>query len=147
MQPSLSQNPTRTPVEEAVRTDDIARAIGQVSDVSDKESCQYKSMQWVINDDKVDPPLFYDEPQVFQRFALKTLFCLLDGSSWKDDTNWSTNYTECDWYGISCDEKGNIKNVDLNANELSGNFPSEFGLLTSVGKLSISQFYVVGNIC
>jgi len=137
-QPSLSNAPSRAPITEAVRVDDIARAIAQISNVADEESCQYKSMQWIMYDDIIDPPLFYDDFDLFQRFSLKTVHCSLNGTSWKKNTAWGSNSSTCDWFGISCDSSGYITDVDLNKNALSGDFPSEFGLLTSLEKLDIS---------
>lgn len=76
-----------------------------------------------------------------ERDALVALYQSTGGASWSERTNWlGEPGTECDWYGIDCDETGaNVTEVSLYANNLEGSVPASIANLTKV------RYLLLGN--
>lgn len=90
-----------------------------------------------------------------ERNALIDFYNSTGGSSWKNNSNWLDEPgTECNWYGVTCDENVNVAAISLQDNNLIGTIPSSLGdfcclisintalnslsgqIPTSIGKLS-----------
>lgn len=67
-----------------------------------------------------------------ERAALITLYQQTNGDDWINNTGWGTNYSHCDWYGVTCDEDGHVIILSLNENKLTGTLPSEIGNLANL---------------
>ena len=87
--------------------DTITRSIEAVSDISDTGSGQYAALQWVLND-----TVYSSDLEVYQRYALMTLYYSTKGDSWKDNTKWGKSVSECYWFGIECNG-GNVTKLAL----------------------------------
>lgn len=66
--------------------------------------------------------------------ALVDLYNNTAGASWTDRTGWEmgaagTNCTPCDWYGVTCDNLGNVIALDLYNNNLIGTVPTSMDQL------------------
>lgn len=77
---------------------------------------------------------------VAERNVLLNLYIYTNGNSWADNTGWqSTAGTECTWYGITCDLKGEtITAIDLSGNGLRGTLPL-------ISQLTNLESFNVGN--
>jgi len=75
-----------------------------------------------------------------QRESLLSLFAL-NGNSWIDKTGWIGGVgTECQWFGITCDEsEQNIIEIHLNNNNLSGELNTNINQLTHLKVLDLSD--------
>ena len=51
--------------------------------------------------------------------ALVALYNATDGDNWTDNTNWLTDTTVNNWYGVTT-AGGKVTQVDLNTNNLNG---------------------------
>ena len=68
-----------------------------------------------------------------ERNALIALYNSTNGAAWKQNTGWLEDPgTECSWYGVTCDQNGNVTNIDLYNNQLSGSIPAELGNLMNL---------------
>lgn len=88
--------------------DTITSMISSVSDISDTASSQYTALQWVLND-----TIYSSDLEVYQRYALMTLYYSTEGDSWKDNTKWGKSVSECYWFGIECNDSGNVTKLAL----------------------------------
>ena len=77
--------------------------------------------------------------------ALVTLYNATGGDNWSDNTNWLATNTPCSWHGITC-EAGNVTELALYSNQLSGSIPSEIGNLTALTELSLPSNQLSGPI-
>lgn len=77
--------------------------------------------------------------------ALVALYNSTDGVSWYDDDEWMATDTPCNWYGVLCNE-GNVTNLFLWSNNLSGAIPSALGNLTKLSSLSLDENKLSGSI-
>ena len=86
--------------------------------------------------------------------ALKALYDNTDGANWTNNTgwptpgNWPTSATAAEmatWYGITA-YNGDLTEISLANNNLSGNLPSQLGDLTLLKKLSLGNNQLTGSI-
>ena len=79
--------------------------------------------------------------------ALVSLYNSTDGdNSWTDTTGWLSGTAICDvWYGITCDA-GNVTEVVLDGNGLTGPLPSDIGDLSYLINLDLGDNAISGNI-
>ncbi|HJQ38439.1 MAG TPA: fibronectin type III domain-containing protein, partial [Thermoanaerobaculia bacterium] len=82
------------------------------------------------------------------RDALVALYQSTNGQEWVGKLNWlGAPGTECDWYGVSCDDGGsNIAGIELTFNNLKGTLPPSIGALTKLRVLNLSENHLSGAI-
>ena len=84
-----------------------------------------------------DVPSVIPDPE---RDALWALYTGANGEGWRDNTNWLSDESICDWYNVYCNSEGHVFVLSLSNNNLDGTIPTEFGLLTS-----LQYLFVDGN--
>ena len=109
-------------------------------------SPQNEAAKFVAFDDPRGPRDVSD-PLFLQRYALATLYYSTSGDEWKPcgedcDLNgrpFLSDAHECLWMGIMCLGDGRIATIDFGRNGLglSGDIPSEIGLLNSLMRLNV----------
>lgn len=82
-----------------------------------------------------------------QRDALVALYNATNGASWASQDNWLGEAgTECSWYGVSCNDHGNIEYLGLNNNNLSGSVPVELANLGTALAIELSNNQLNGAV-
>ncbi|CAB9506676.1 LRR receptor-like serine threonine-protein kinase [Seminavis robusta] len=140
--------------------------------VEDKESPQYKALEWLLDD-----PHVYEYPdwRIRQRHALMTVFYATAGpTKWLNNTGWgSYSMHECEWfqnqeYGLKtilqnlypgylsgflepmphnkCDNQGLYQHLWLDSNNLVGSLAEEVFSLTSLQSMSAGVNKLHGTI-
>lgn len=57
------------------------------------------------------------------RLVLENFYKELAGENWKSDTGWLQDGTNvCEWYGITCNQNGDVESINLRNNGLQGRF-------------------------
>ena len=70
---------------------------------------------------------------VRDRATLMALYNSAGGASWTDKTNWgSTTEPLNTWFGVEADSNGNVTELALPGNNLSGTLPAALGSLISL---------------
>jgi len=99
---------------------------------------QYNAYRWLVEQNaNLDQ---YDHSTRMQRYALATLFystnavktvyTLLDPPVWKNTDGWLTDLNECEqWKGVFCTSRGQVYQISLENNGLTGALPPELILL------------------
>jgi len=62
-------------------------------------------------------------------------------SSWVLSNGWGGNSSYCTWFGVQCDSKGRVYSLSLDANGVTGTFPSCLGSLSAPNTMCVSQFF------
>lgn len=121
----------------------------------DTNSYQYKALLYMQDIDAASDTAFTDE-QLIQRYALACIFISTNKvehfftqqelgdtplPEWSNTQNWMTAASECEWFGITCDNFGFIVGMDLDENNLSGSIPNEITLL----QRSLNNLNLVSN--
>jgi hypothetical protein len=74
-----------------------------------------------------------DDVESVQRASLTALFdATLGRSGWKETGAWLSEATTCDWYGVTCDDSGEVTELNLFDNELRGDVSQEMWSLTKL---------------
>jgi Leucine-rich repeat (LRR) protein len=77
-----------------------------------------------------------------------TLVALYDntaGDNWTTNDGWLKNNSPCTWHGIICNGDGNVTNISLYSNQLSGTLP-ELSALTKLKYLSLYGNQLTGSV-
>ena len=73
------------------------------------------------------------------RAALIAFYDSMDGPNWKNNTNWLSEKPIGDWYGITTDDSGRVRRINLWCNGLKGQLPLQFGDLTALERLALAS--------
>jgi len=71
-----------------------------------------------------------------ERLILEQLYQKCNGESWTEKRGWMQNTSVCEWFGIKCDERRNIKSIILANNNLTGRPPKELFQLRFLQEIS-----------
>ncbi len=80
------------------------------------------------------------------RDILEALYNATDGPNWTNKDNWLTDAPLDQWHGVSTDDQGQVIDLDLRRNRLSGSIPSELGSLANLTQLWLSVNDLTGPI-
>lgn len=79
-----------------------------------------------------------------EKDALIALYNATNGKAWKNNTNWCSDKPISEWYGVKA--KGEVYEIDLSANNLSGIIPDEIGNLKGLSQLRLWGNNLSGEI-
>lgn len=107
------------------------------------------AMSWALFEDNFPP----SNNNISDRFAMATLFYSLGGNEWKNNTNWLSAESYCDWYGIECNRGASfnedfayIEGLDLNDNNLIGGIPLELSLVYTMITVALKDNTITGEL-
>jgi len=136
-----------SPEEIKVLDDAFVKVSGTTNEnIFDMNTPEGKCRDWMINSDvaiNVD-----EEQRVQQRYIMCVLHFATNGDFWNKKSNWlNAERSECDWYGITCDNENNrIKRIDLSENNITGTLPNEIASLSNLVTLNMSYDDISGTI-
>ena len=81
-----------------------------------------------------------------ERAALTALYEATGGEDWKINDGWLGDGALDKWLRVTTDENGQVKDLDLSANQLSGEIPAELGNLSRLELLYISDNNLTGAL-
>lgn len=84
--------------------------------------------------------------RVSNRVVLEALYNNTDGPNWRNTENWLAAENICGWYGVACNDAGQVTRLDLNGNQLVGPLPAEVGQLTQLTHLDLGNNRLAGVI-
>ena len=77
--------------------------------------------------------------------ALVAFYNSANGARWRENSNWLVTQTPCNWFGIHC-AGGQVTELILEDNQLSGTLPSEIGNFSRLDRLLLSANQLGGTI-
>ena len=80
------------------------------------------------------------------REVLEAFYHATGGPDWFDSTNWLSDASLAEWYGVSTNDEGRVVQLILHNNSLSGPIPPELPRLTRLVHLSLFQNQLSGPI-
>ncbi len=80
------------------------------------------------------------------RAVLVELYDALGGDNWRDNSNWKSDASISEWYGVSIDGDGRVSRLDLHSNQLVGEIPTEVADLSGLRLLHLRSNELVGEI-
>jgi hypothetical protein len=90
---------------------------------------------------ELNPTSVADQGTIIQKYVLNTLYYStnLVGLTWTLEDLWTTAAPVCgpndsNWFGVECDQNGDVISLNLAANSLEGTLPSELQGLSTLGK-------------
>ncbi|KAL3815614.1 hypothetical protein ACHAXA_007146 [Cyclostephanos tholiformis] len=112
-----------------------------------KSTPQAMAAEFVLYDDPLLLPS--RDPRFLERYALAVMYYINGGCSgfWIEDANWMGGSDHCDgWYGVTCDLKGRVVELNLSSNRVTGTLPIELGQLAELSVLDLSNNALTGTI-
>ena len=91
-------------------------------------------------------PLILSATAARDRDLLVALYWATDGENWRNSNNWLTEAPMGMWHGVTTNESGQVIELDLWYNSLSGAIPPELGNLTSLETLILASNELNGTI-
>eukprot|EP00986_Skeletonema_menzelii_P014129 scaffold8949_cov90-Skeletonema_menzelii.AAC.1 len=78
---------------------------------------------------------------------MAVLYYATNGDCWVDNSGWlDFSQSECDWFGVTCNDENIVTKLGLNGNNLIGSIPTEIGLLKSLEELWLFYNDLTGTI-
>lgn len=86
-----------------------------------------------------------DEPDP-DREVLVNFYNSTNGANWNNNTNWLSDRPLHEWHGVKTDTEGNVANLGLTDNNLTGSLPPEIGQLDRLLSLTLFNNRLTGRI-
>ena len=80
------------------------------------------------------------------RAVLMEFYEATGGVNWAVNTNWNTDASLDQWYGVSTDTASRVTSLELGDNQLSGSIPAWLGCLTKLKILELGGNQLFGSI-
>ena len=93
--------------------------------------CRYQSADELI--------AALSSPRLSNFVALADLFDATNGTRWNDNANWLSTRPFSEWYGVTEDESGNVTQLRLGGNGLSGRIPAGLANLGRLAHLDLND--------
>jgi len=81
-----------------------------------------------------------------QRYGLATLYFSTDGNGWTNNQNWLGATTECNWFGIVCNDGVLASNITMRANNMVGPLPDEISTVYAMTQMLLSENSLTSTI-
>ena len=81
-----------------------------------------------------------------QRAALAAFYAATNGNNWTNNENWLSDLPLDQWHGVTTDEQGNVTEISLIRNNISGTIPPEIGNLKTLKGLNLPYNNLTGDI-
>ena len=81
-----------------------------------------------------------------ERTVLTTIYDATGGEDWKASDGWLSDSPLDQWQRVTTDDSGRVTNLDLGANQLNGEIPTELGNLSRLKLLYISDNNLTGSL-
>jgi hypothetical protein len=104
----------------------LTRSPASAGALNDDTSSQSQALAWLESDPTAET---LTEERLVQRWVMATLAFSLAYESWDSNDNWLDSDDVCSWFGIACNNGGNVVTLALRNNGLDGTLPSEVSLL------------------
>ncbi|GKY97128.1 hypothetical protein MPSEU_000671200 [Mayamaea pseudoterrestris] len=138
--PTPTSAPTFAPVKDFIYNLLCDAGLPDCSVLLDPSAPQGMAFNWLLEDNP--SLLMYPESQVISRYGLATVYYAMNGDNWTVQTGWLSDSSECDWYSTltsPCDADGGFAGLGLDNNNVQGEFPYVFNLLSSLTTISIAN--------
>jgi len=103
---------------------------------------QERAMSWLLFQDEHD-----QAADAAKRWALASLYFAWQGGNWLSADKWLSSVDVCEWEHIICNiQTGNIREIDLQSNNLVGTIPAEIALLNTTQALWLRENQLKGPL-
>jgi len=96
-------------------------------------------LEKIFNIDVIEAPV-----KEADKAALIALYNATNGANW--NMNWNLSEDVRTWYGVVVDIKGQVVEINLSGNNLSGQLPAELGNLTMLTSLNLGNNNITGSV-
>lgn len=87
----------------------------------------FDAYTWLMGDSKLAT---YTPERIKQRYASVCIYLATNyDDTWISDDGWMTEDHECTWFGVNCNDAGQIASLKLSGNGLQGEIPGQIGFL------------------
>ena len=76
--------------------------------------------------------------RIAQRYGLSTLYYNTASTRWTDESKWLSQ-NECEWFGVTCGESGQVVGVNLVNNQLAGTLSLDIATLSNLIEMNLDR--------
>ncbi len=80
------------------------------------------------------------------REVLRDFYDATRGASWTNNANWLSDRPLSEWHGVTVNGQGQVTQLNLRDNNLTGQLPAELGKLTSLEVISLDRNGIGGSL-
>jgi len=114
--------------------------------LNDNSTIQYRALEWLAFEDPMGLPIKdSNETILIERYAAVVFYFATGGEKWKNQYNFLTNTSICDWndgtyFGLTCysAEEVLVRYIEFSDNNLNGTIPTEVLGFSRADTLSIT---------
>ena len=149
---------------EDIKTFLLLNSASHTEYLTDTTTSAYHGFRWLTETDPAQ--LEADDPELLGRFALATFYYATHpddasahssgetttiDSGWKNDANWMSKASICQWYGVDCESilgqnTQDVVHFNLTSNNVVGSIPLELRSLSNMAILDLSNNQLEGTI-
>ena len=100
----------------------------------------------VTDDDQAAEPAQAEDEPLADREVLEAFYNATGGESWTNSANWLSDRPLSEWHGVTVNEQGQVTQLDLRNNNLSGSLPAALGKLEALQVLSLDRNSIGGSL-
>lgn len=106
-----------------------------------------QALLWIATENVSPGKTRMADKQLLNRYVLAFLYAAWGGGDWGDGRSlWASSTSECNWYGVTCDDSGSITSLSLSSNNLIGHLETRLGLLQDLRVLKLNNNRLRGAI-
>ncbi len=102
--------------------------------LSDQEGC----------DSVIQLDLTLEEHEAY--VVLQEFYQAMNGPNWNANAGWEESCDPCSWFGVTCNVDGEVTQLNLVANNLTGVLPATLSSITSLLHLNLSNNFISGPV-
>lgn len=132
---------------------DIATISNEVLGTGNTSPAEAAALDWLTNTDTSNS-CADGGVAMRERFILALFYYRTDGNNWVNSSGWLSTSDHCTtWFGIDCQSPitqdaavPRVYSISLNENNVTGEIPSEFSMLSELGVLKLFNNQLFGQI-
>ena len=111
---------------------------------------EHEALVWLADTDPIQINVKSPIEDILQRFTVANFYFATNGAGWTDQFNFLSNKDVCDWNdktsGVFCNDGKKVSDIFMAECNLAGTIPHDIGLLSHMEVLNLTRNELEGDI-